>query len=58
MDTHLEEKPACSVNKAVVPLEIICTGCGTEIEIWSDETEVKCKCGIMVCNEVSSQIDE
>ncbi len=54
MDKHIEDKPACSVNKALVPVELSCPQCGVEIEIWSDETEVKCNgCGVTVNNEVS-----
>ncbi len=45
-DRPLEDRPACSVNKALVPMDITCQGCGLEIEIWSDEDEIICtKCG-------------
>jgi hypothetical protein len=35
------------------PEEITCLHCGTEVEIWSDETETKCKsCGKSVSREI------
>jgi ribosomal protein S27E len=43
------EKPACAVKAAPVPMEIKCPHCRVEIEIWSDETEIKCQlCGVLV----------
>jgi len=44
-----QEKPACAVKAAPVPMEIECPHCRVEIEIWSDETEIKCQlCGVLV----------
>ena len=28
-----------------------CPGCGAEVEIFSDETKIKCKCGQMVYSD-------
>ncbi|MBI5665574.1 MAG: hypothetical protein HZC49_10900 [Nitrospirae bacterium] len=51
-DRHLEEKPACSVKSAPVPAEVGCPGCGTALEMWSDETDIICtSCGCIVQNE-------
>ena len=48
-DRKLEDKPACSVKSAPVPLEVICPQCKAEVEMWSDEPEKVCdKCGIIV----------
>lgn len=48
-DRHLEERPACSVKSTPVPVEITCNICGTEAEIWSDETDIVCNsCGCMI----------
>ena len=48
-DRKLEEKPACSVKSAAAPLEVICSQCKAEVEIWSDESEVLCStCGKIV----------
>lgn len=50
-EKRLHDKPACVVKSAAVPDEVICPHCGLEIEIWSDETEVKCTmCGSLVHN--------
>jgi len=50
-DRHLEDKPACSVKSSPVPLEVTCHGCGAELEIWSDETDIVCKsCGSSIQN--------
>jgi ribosomal protein S27E len=50
-DRHLEDKPGCSVKSSPVPSEVTCHGCGTELEIWSDETDIACKsCGCMIQN--------
>jgi ribosomal protein S27E len=50
-DRHLEEKPACSIKSAPVPAEIRCPGCGTELEMWSDETDIVCaSCGRNIQN--------
>jgi len=44
-----EEKPACSVKSAPAPVEVPCPDCGTENEIWSDETGTTCsQCGSLV----------
>jgi len=58
-DRHLEERPACSVKSSPVPLEVTCRGCGTDLEMWSDETDITCKsCGYIVQNDRrSSTID-
>ena len=46
---RLEEKPACSIQSAPIPEEVICPQCGIDIEIWSDETDISCKlCGKLV----------
>ena len=48
-DKRLEEKPACSIQSAPIPEEVICPQCGIDIEIWSDETDISCKlCGKLV----------
>jgi len=48
-ERRLEEKPACAVKSAPVPTEVTCPHCGTEIEIWSDETDSACTfCGLTV----------
>lgn len=48
-DRHLEEKPACSLTSLPVPSEVTCRGCGSVLEIWSDETDIVCKsCGCMI----------
>jgi len=54
-DNNRHEKPACAVKSAPVPMEIQCPQCGVEIEMWSDETEIKCRlCGIVVHNRDGS----
>jgi ribosomal protein S27E len=46
------EKPACAVKSAPVPIEIQCPQCKVEIELWSDDTEIKCgMCGVLVRNQ-------
>jgi len=48
-DRKLEEKPACSVKSAPIPLEVTCPQCKAEVELWSDETDTVCgKCGNVV----------
>jgi ribosomal protein S27E len=50
-EKRLQDKPACVVKSAPVPMEVKCPHCGMEIEIWSDETELKCAmCGFIVYN--------
>ncbi len=45
-DRKLEEKPACSVKSAPVPVELLCPHCKAEVEVWSDEPEAVCaECG-------------
>jgi ribosomal protein S27E len=48
-DRKLEDKPACSVKSAAAPLEVTCSQCKAEVEIWSDEPEAVCStCGNVV----------
>lgn len=48
-DRKLEDKPACSVKSAPVPLDVTCPQCNAEVEMWSDEPEAKCSaCGNVV----------
>ena len=50
-DRHLEEKPACSVQSAPFPTEVLCSECGKETEVWSDEQEAICYgCGTILKN--------
>lgn len=44
--SEFREKPACSINKALFPVDVICQGCGVEVEIWPDEEDIICQhCG-------------
>ncbi len=46
LKSEFKEKPACSEKYAPLPECIICSGCGQDIEIWSDEEETTCSmCG-------------
>jgi predicted RNA-binding Zn-ribbon protein involved in translation (DUF1610 family) len=48
-DNKTDIRSGCSVTSAPVPMETICRQCGIAVEMWSDETEVKCeKCGALV----------
>jgi DNA-directed RNA polymerase subunit RPC12/RpoP len=54
-ENNRHEKPACAVKSAAVPMEIQCHHCKVDIEIWSDDTEIKCQlCGVLVQNQDSS----
>lgn len=45
-------RSGCSVTAAPVPVETTCKQCGADVEMWSDDTEVKCeKCGAPVTQE-------
>ncbi|MHB1160308.1 MAG: hypothetical protein ACYC3V_08270 [Chloroflexota bacterium] len=38
--------PGSGMLKNPIPEPIDCSGCGTELEIWTDEFQVRCKrCG-------------
>jgi len=53
-ENNIQEKPACAVKSAPVPMEIQCPHCKVEIEIWSDESAIKCQlCGVLVQQEDS-----
>ncbi|MCL4533786.1 MAG: phosphohydrolase [Bacteroidetes bacterium] len=44
--------PGSSSIKNATPEYIICTNCGNELEIWTDELQVKCpKCGTQNCRD-------
>jgi hypothetical protein len=44
--------PGSNEIKQPKPEDIVCRNCGKTIEIWSDETEVKCK----FCSETNMRI--
>ncbi len=46
------ECPGSKDIKSPKPEEIKCRHCGAEVEIWSDETETKCK----QCGNVNSRL--
>lgn len=53
-ENNRQEKPACAVKSAPVPVEIKCPHCMVDIEIWSDETEIECQlCGVLVHDQDS-----
>ncbi len=44
--SEFREKPACSEKYAPVPESMVCSWCGRNIEIWSDEEQATCSgCG-------------
>jgi predicted amidophosphoribosyltransferase len=44
--SEFREKPACAEKDAPLPESIVCSGCGQDIEIWSDEEQTACSlCG-------------
>ncbi|GBD98315.1 hypothetical protein BMS3Abin07_00326 [bacterium BMS3Abin07] len=49
-------KESCPGSKEIrnpYPEEILCVFCGAKVEIWSDETETKCrKCGEIVTRDM------
>jgi Zn finger protein HypA/HybF involved in hydrogenase expression len=48
-DNKKDIRSGCSVTSAPVPGETSCKQCGTAVEMWSDETEVKCEnCSALV----------
>ncbi len=48
-DNKNDIRSHCSVTSAPTPTETICKQCGTAVEMWSDDTEVKCEnCGALV----------
>lgn len=48
-DSKNDIRSGCSVTSAPVPGEATCKKCGAAVEMWSDETEVKCEtCGALV----------
>ena len=49
MSLFKNECPGSKDIREPSPEEITCRHCGTAVEIWTDETETKCKsCGKMV----------
>lgn len=51
MPSDKDAKPACSTASAAVPLDISCSKCGADVEMWSDEKETECEsCGANVRN--------
>lgn len=51
-DNKKDIRSHCSVTSAPVPIETTCKECGADIEMWSDDTEVKCnKCGALIKRE-------
>ena len=47
-DNKTDIRSGCSVTSAPVPVEINCKYCGAPLEIWSDDTEVRCSCGSLI----------
>ena len=46
MKSEFREKPACAEKYVPVPESVVCSGCGGDVEIWSDEDQVDCShCG-------------
>lgn len=46
--------PGAGLYKQPIPEEIVCPGCSAQLEIWSDEAQVKCSaCGRFIMREYS-----
>lgn len=44
--------PGSTSIKNATPEYILCSNCGAELEIWTDELQVKCrKCGTQNCRD-------
>lgn len=44
--SEFREKPACAEKNVPVPECVVCSQCGQDIEIWSDEEQTPCPvCG-------------
>jgi len=39
-------KPACAEVNKPYPMDVVCSTCGVEVEVWSDEEDPRCPgCG-------------